>query len=136
MFEILRKSLATGVVTTAFPPASGDLPRWRRGQPEINFSAWKDMKPAVAACPTGAISARDEQGERVATLDLAKCTFCGLCAEAEPAIQMTNRAMLAARRRAELVTTAKYEIGADGMASGLVEVSQPGAAPIPPVADD
>lgn len=136
MFEILRKSLATGIVTTAFPPASRDLPRWRRGQPEINFSAWKDMKPAVAACPTGALSARDENGKRVATLDLAKCTFCGLCAEAEPAIQMSTRAMLAARRRAELITTAKYAVGADGLASSLLEVSQPGASPIPLAADD
>jgi Ni,Fe-hydrogenase III small subunit len=47
-------------------------------------------------------------------LDLGKCTFCGLCAEADEAIRMTNVCELAARRRADLVTTAEYQLAANG----------------------
>jgi len=34
----------------------------------------------------GAISHEDANGRRIARLDLAKCIFCGLCAEIDPAI--------------------------------------------------
>src|SRR5208283_5937551 len=51
---------------------------------------------------------------RVARLDLAKCTFCGLCAEADKAIRMTNVCECAARRRDDLVTEASYSLKPDG----------------------
>ena len=49
-------------------------------------------------------------GTRAVKLDLGKCTFCGLCAEADPAIRMTNVRELATRHKADLVTTATYEL--------------------------
>jgi Ni,Fe-hydrogenase III small subunit/formate hydrogenlyase subunit 6/NADH:ubiquinone oxidoreductase subunit I len=115
MFDILRKSLATGVVTTDYPatPRSAE-PCAGRGCPKIDFAQWKDVRAAVAACPTGALSSSDRTGVRTATFDLGKCTFCGLCAEADPAIQMTNACELATGRREDLVTTAKYELNRDG----------------------
>ena len=54
------------------------------------------------------------------TLDLSKCTFCGLCAEADAAIRMTSACELATRRKADLVTTARYELGADGGQGKLI----------------
>ena len=65
-------------------------------------------------CPTGAISFEDAGGRRVARLDLAKCIFCGLCAEAAPEIRMTNVCECAARRRDDLVTSADYILKNDG----------------------
>ncbi len=114
MFEILRKSLATGIVTTDYPLAPAEVSNQARGRPEIDFANWKDARPAVAACPTGALACIDSGRTRAVTLDLGKCTFCGLCAEADTAIRMTNACELAARRTADLVTTAKYELGPDG----------------------
>jgi Ni,Fe-hydrogenase III small subunit/formate hydrogenlyase subunit 6/NADH:ubiquinone oxidoreductase subunit I len=114
MFEILRKSLATGVVTTRYPATAAEISSQARGKPEIDFVNWKDARPAAAICPTGAIACRDEGGERLATLDLGKCIFCGLCAEADPAIRMTNQCELAARKKEALISSVRYKLAADG----------------------
>ena len=120
MFEILRKSLAVGIVTTAYPQTPIEVSSQSRGRPEIDFPNWKDARPAVAACPTGALACSDDGGTRAVTLDLSKCTFCGLCAEADTAIRMTSACELATRRKADLVTTARYELGADGGQGKLI----------------
>jgi Ni,Fe-hydrogenase III small subunit/ferredoxin len=120
MFEILRKSLATGIVTTDYPQTPAEVSSQARGRPEIDFPNWKDARPAIAACPTGALSCEEGGGTRAVTLDLSKCTFCGLCAETDTAIRMTNACELAARRKADLVTTAKYELGPDGAQGKLI----------------
>jgi Ni,Fe-hydrogenase III small subunit/formate hydrogenlyase subunit 6/NADH:ubiquinone oxidoreductase subunit I len=114
MFEILRKSLATGVVTTDYPQTPVELSPFARGRPEIDFPNWKDARPAVAACPTAALACAEDERTRTITLDLGKCVFCGLCAEADAAIRMTNVCELAARQRADLMTTAQYQLTADG----------------------
>ena len=121
MFEILRKSLATGLVTTAYPQTPAELSSQARGRPEIDFAKWRDARPAVAACPTRALTCEDSGGTRAVTLDLAKCTFCGLCAEADAAIRMTSACELAVRRKADLVTRAKYELGPGGVQGKLLE---------------
>src|ERR1044071_6070579 len=108
MFEILRKSFATGIVTTPFPPAPQNPElRCGRGRPEINYRAWKDARSAAAACPTAAIACQDSNGLRQVTLDLGKCTFCGLCAEADDSIRMTHESALATEHRQDLITDRK-----------------------------
>src|SRR5437899_7279327 len=114
MFEILRKSFATGVVTTSYPETPPEVSSHARGRPEIDFANWKDARPATAICPTGAISYEDRNGQRAARLDLAKCIFCGLCAEVDQAIRMTNICECAARAREDLVTSAAYRLKSDG----------------------
>ncbi len=114
MFEILRKSFSTGVVTSAYPKAPPQISSQVRGRPGIDFANWKDARPAVAACPTGALSFSDNHTARSVTLDLGNCTFCGLCAEADPAIRMTNICELAAASRADLTSTARYELASNG----------------------
>ena len=103
MFDIIRQSLKTGVVTTSYPDAPPLLSPRARGRPEIDWANWKDARPAAAACPTGAISFEDAGAGRTARLDLAKCVFCGLCAETAPEIRMSNVCECAARRREDLV---------------------------------
>jgi len=114
MLEILRQSLTAGVVTTRYPEAAGEAPARARGRPEIDWVNWKDARPAAAACPTGAISYDDQNGERTVGLDLAKCTFCGLCADVEPAIRMTSVTKCATRVRGDLVASTSYGLKADG----------------------
>jgi len=114
MFEILRKCLRTGVVTTRYPDSPAELSPGARGRPAINFGAWHDARPAAEVCPTGAITCRDDKATRLVRFDLGKCTFCGLCAEVEPSIQMTAECELAVSRRQTLLSEARYELNADG----------------------
>ena len=130
MFEILRKSLATGVVTSSYPDTPPAVSPKARGRPEIDFANWKDARPAAAICPTGAISFEDLAGRRTARLDLAKCIFCGLCADVDNAIRMTNTCECAARHRDELVGGATYALRSDG-AHDRILAGSPGPAPHP-----
>src|SRR6185503_457831 len=118
--ETLRQSLKTGVVTTSYPQTSPEVSNRARGKPEIDWANWKDARPATAICPTGAISSADANGQRVAALDLAKCIFCGLCADVDPAIRMTNQCECATRLRNDLVTSATYSLKTDGTHDRMV----------------
>lgn len=125
MFETLRQSLKIGVVTTSYPETPPELSSRARGKPEIDWVNWRDARPASAACPTGAISHEDVNDHRVARLDLAKCTFCGLCADVDPAIRMTGMTECATRLRSSLMTTAGYALAADGTHDRLLRPPSP-----------
>ena len=112
MFEILRKSLATGIVTKPFPDV--ETGGCGRGRPQIDFATWKDARPGAGACPTGALSCADVQTGRTVALDIGKCTYCGLCAEADPSIRMSTECQIAAVHREDLITTALYDLNSDG----------------------
>src|SRR5439155_5196144 len=114
MFDLLAKSLKTGVVTTRYPDTPPEVSDRARGRPEIDWANWKDARPASDVCPTRAIEVRQDSTTRTATLDLGKCVFCGLCAEVEAAIRISRRCELAARRRGDLRFTARYPLNADG----------------------
>ncbi|MBU6409710.1 MAG: NADH-quinone oxidoreductase subunit NuoB [Verrucomicrobia bacterium] len=125
MFEILRKSLKTGIVTERYPQTPPQISPLARGRPEIDFGNWKDARPAAAVCPTGAIAYSDQGGERATTFDLGKCIFCGLCAEADPAIRVTNRCELAATRKTALQFSATYKLLPDGSHERLLSAPSP-----------
>ena len=132
MFETLRQSLKAGVVTTSYPATPPEVSRRTRGRPEIDWTNWQDARRAAAVCPTGAIACRDEPDEhgvnRSATLDLAKCVFCGLCADVDPAIRMTPQCELSARSRESLRHTARYQLNADGTHQRVLETPPPSAS--------
>jgi Ni,Fe-hydrogenase III small subunit/formate hydrogenlyase subunit 6/NADH:ubiquinone oxidoreductase subunit I len=129
MFEIIRKSLAAGVVTTAYPQTPAEVSARSRGRPEIDYANWKDARPGAQICPTGAISYEDSGGRRATQLDMAKCIFCGLCADVDKAIRMTGKSECAARSRAELVETAVYSLKSDGTHERLVSAPATGPSP-------
>ena len=111
MLRILLNALSTGVVTTRYP-AEPSVPADRfRGAPVLRPGS---HLPPPTVCPTGAISeCLDEEGRHIA-LDLARCVFCGRCAE-DPwagAITIGRDFELAARRRADL----RIEVVADDAA--------------------
>jgi len=129
MFEILRKSLVTGVVTTRYPATPVDVAPNARGRPAIDWAQWQDARPAARVCPTGAIEYADAAGIRTAGLDLGKCVFCGLCADADKAIRMTNECELACLRRNGLITAARYALNPDGTHQRLSSGPGAGSAP-------
>jgi Ni,Fe-hydrogenase III small subunit/formate hydrogenlyase subunit 6/NADH:ubiquinone oxidoreductase subunit I len=129
MFETLRQSLKTGVVTTSYPETPPEVSRRARGKPEIDWAHWKDARPAAAICPTGAISFDDANRQRAVRLDLAKCIFCGLCADVDKAIRMTNVCECTARRRDDLVTSAGYSLKTDGTQERMVSPPSVTTAP-------
>ncbi len=137
MFGILGKSLSTGVVTENYPATPPQTSSRARGKPEIDWANWKDARPATAICPTGAISHQDANGRRLAKLDLASCIFCGLCAEVDKAIRMTNMCECAARRREELATSATYTLKPDGSHEKMISPpAKSGRAALPRGQDD
>src|SRR5262249_47494663 len=134
MFETLRQSLNVGVVTTSYPATPAEVSSRARGKPEIDWLNWKDARPAARICPTGAIAYTDTNTHRMARFDLAKCIFCGLCADVDSAIRMTNQSECAARRRDDLVSSGDYSLKADGThdrllsQSTVARLNQPGPA--------
>ena len=131
MLQILRKSFLTGIVTSAYPQEAPAISSKARGRPEIDFQNWKDARPAANICPTGAISYQDNSSQRRAQLDLGKCIFCGLCAEIDKNIRMTNDCECASESRARLTTLASYKLNPDGTHESLIAGFAPGISDQP-----
>jgi Ni,Fe-hydrogenase III small subunit len=126
MFQILLKALRVGVVTTRYPAEPSVPPDRFRGAPLLRPGS---HLPPPAVCPVGALSEHlDAEGRRHVELDLARCVFCGRCAE-DPwagAITMGRDFELAARSRADL----RIEVVADDPAPRLGS-GRPAAGPPP-----
>jgi Ni,Fe-hydrogenase III small subunit/formate hydrogenlyase subunit 6/NADH:ubiquinone oxidoreductase subunit I len=110
MFKILNKTAQTGIVTIAYPDTAAPAPECFRGAPRFDYANWRDSRPAAMACPTGAISYRENQSVREVTVDYGLCIYCGECAGADSsgAVQITREYELAVSHRADLITTAAY----------------------------
>jgi len=132
MFETLRQSLKTGVVTTSYPKTPSEISSHARGKPEIDWSNWKDARIGAKVCPTAAIAYEDHDGERIATLDLGKCIFCGLCGDADATIRMTSACELSACSSDELKKVARYKLASDSTQQSLIEMSGAVATPSRP----
>jgi Ni,Fe-hydrogenase III small subunit len=123
MLRIILNALRTGVVTTRYPAEPSVPPDRFRGAPVLRPGSGL---PPPSVCPTGALSERFDGGRRHVALDLARCVFCGRCAE-DPwagAITMGRDFELAARRRDDL----RIEVVAD-------EPAVPAAGPAGPTPD-
>ncbi len=108
MLRMLLNALRTGVVTTRYPAETSIPPERFRGAPVLRAGSGL---PPPDICPTGALSERIESGSRHLALDLARCAFCGRCAE-DPwagAVTMGREFELAARARSDL----RIEVAAD-----------------------
>ena len=108
MLRILINALRTGVVTTRYPAEPSVPPDRFRGAPVLSPGS---HLPPPTVCPAGAISEYVDTGGRHVALDVARCVFCGRCAE-DPwagAVTMGRDFELAARSRADL----RIEVVAD-----------------------
>ena len=98
---MLVNALRSGVVTTRYPAEQSVPPDRFRGLPLLRPGS---HLPPPSICPTGALSERTDGGRRHVELDVARCVFCGRCAE-NPwagAVAMGRDFELATRRRDDL----------------------------------
>jgi Ni,Fe-hydrogenase III small subunit len=112
MLRILLNALRTGVVTTRYPAKPGVPPDRFRGAPVLRpGSEW----PPASVCPSGALAEVLDGEHRHVTFDLARCVFCGRCADApwHGAVTMGREFECAARTRGDL----RVEVMADGPAA-------------------
>lgn len=124
MFKILQKTLSTGIATMNYPAEPAKISERFRGRPIFDLEKWKDPRPGVEVCPTGAISLRDQGDSRKVTVDYGLCVFCGLCAEAssDQAVRIGQEFELATTQRRNLVLTAEYTLNADRTHRALLKV--------------
>jgi Ni,Fe-hydrogenase III small subunit/formate hydrogenlyase subunit 6/NADH:ubiquinone oxidoreductase subunit I len=112
MLRIVINALRTGVVTTRYPALPSEPPLRFRGAPLLRPGS---VLPPPSVCPTGAIAERRDADGRHVGLDLARCVFCGRCAE-DPwseAVSMGRDFELAAWNRNDL----RIEVLADAPAN-------------------
>ncbi len=117
MITAILRSLRTGIVTVRYPDQPAQPPERFRGAPQIRPGIAFDALPPASVCPSGAIVGGS--GEAKYSIDIARCIFCGRCAEQsrEGAIETGRTFELSARRRESLVV--EVEKGADGKSSQL-----------------
>jgi Ni,Fe-hydrogenase III small subunit/formate hydrogenlyase subunit 6/NADH:ubiquinone oxidoreductase subunit I len=103
MLTAILRSLRTGVVTVRYPDRPARAVERFRGAPLVRPGALAGALPPPSVCPSGAIAAG--AGQAGYSIDLARCAFCGRCAEGSSAsaIGLGWKVELAARRRESLV---------------------------------
>ena len=105
MMRNLIQGLRQGVVTTRYPAPAGrtEPPERFRGAPKPEVGHPYSDLPTASVCPTGAIIADKTQG--VYTIDLARCIFCGRCADKATggALRMTPDFELSSPLRKDLL---------------------------------
>lgn len=81
MFNLLKRMLKTGVVTTKEPFKAP--PANYRGTILVTSELCTHCQTCVQVCPAGAISYKVAEDQSFARLefDYAKCMYCGLCVE-------------------------------------------------------
>jgi Ni,Fe-hydrogenase III small subunit/NAD-dependent dihydropyrimidine dehydrogenase PreA subunit len=104
MIDLLTARLRQGHRTVRYPNAPAVLPERHRGLVRIDASLCREgCAQCIDACPTDALARR---GAGIA-LDLGRCIGCIDCERAcqSGAVEPSNEHRLAARTRADLVTT-------------------------------
>jgi Ni,Fe-hydrogenase III small subunit len=118
MLRILVNALRTGVVTTRYPAEPSVPPARFRGLPVLQSG---NRLPPSSVCPSGALSERVDDGHRHVDLDVARCVFCGRCAEGQwaEAVKVGREFELSARRREDL----SVGVYSDGVGVGASETA-------------
>lgn len=110
MLSILRRRLATRIVTSRYPALPDVPPPAFRGMPEFVEAACRGDGACAAVCPTAAIQVTSMSDGWTWHLDRAACIGCGLCMEVCPstALTVSPEFELASRMRADLVETVHF----------------------------
>lgn len=109
MLTALLRSLRTGVVTTRYPATPAQPPPRFRGAPHIRSGSGCSALLLSSVCPSSAITS--SEGERRCSIDLARCLFCGRCAEEslQGAVELGREVELAQSSRERLVVELAFD---------------------------
>ncbi|OON40107.1 formate hydrogenlyase complex iron-sulfur subunit [Izhakiella australiensis] len=114
MFNFLKKTLKTGVVTERYPLAPLAVDKNLRGRPQHNSQQCIGCAACINACPSNALTvATDSQSNRLQwQLNLGRCIFCGRCEEVCPttAIRLSTEFELAVWQKADLLQQASFAL--------------------------
>jgi Ni,Fe-hydrogenase III small subunit/NAD-dependent dihydropyrimidine dehydrogenase PreA subunit len=109
MIKALLSRFAQGYRTIPFPQKAPTLPERFRGLPVIEKSRCTAAcaKVCQEVCPVDAITFEQENSTKTPKLDLGKCLFCGVCAQACPgqALRFSTDYRLTTRAREDLLFT-------------------------------
>ena len=107
MFDILKKTLKTGTVTTKYPGVPDIAPPGFRGKPELIPDKCTYCGECVEVCPSGVIWLNEEKGAKKLTLSYCGCIFCGRCEEAcrYQAIKLTQEYEIASKTKDDLLAS-------------------------------
>lgn len=107
MFNIIKKMIKTGIVTTVDPIKPP--PATSRGKINVHTDLCQGCKQCIDICPAQAIQyvEIDKESFATLTLDYTKCILCGLCVEHCPsgALYQENICKLATRTKENLIET-------------------------------
>ncbi|MCP4897761.1 MAG: hydrogenase [bacterium] len=101
MLKVLKNRFEQGCKTSKYPQVNVELPPRYRGLPIIDQQAPDELAVRCSeACPEDALDATQK------TLDLARCTFCGICEDLSEGkfVSFTQNFELATADREHLVT--------------------------------
>lgn len=106
MFDILKMTIKTGVVTTKYPEKEDHVSEVFRGKPQIIPEKCTLCGVCAEACLSGALSLEMSEFEKILTLSYCGCIFCGRCEEVCPnqAIKLTREFEMASKTKDDLVT--------------------------------
>ncbi|SFN52489.1 formate hydrogenlyase subunit 6 [Izhakiella capsodis] len=114
MFNFLKKSLKTGVVTEQYPLAPLAVDKNLRGKPQHNSQQCIGCAACVNACPSNALTVETDtaNNQLLWQLNLGRCIFCGRCEEVCPttAIRLSTEFELAVWQKADLLQQARFSL--------------------------
>ncbi len=112
MFNILKKTIKTGVVTTKYPHEQDNAPKGFRGKPDLFPEKCTFCGDCAGACPTGALQLDEKESEKILTLSCGGCIFCGRCEDVctADAIRLTEEYEMASKTKNDLDTVIRRRL--------------------------
>lgn len=106
MFDILKMTIKTGVVTTKYPEQEDHVSEGFRGKPQFIPEKCTLCGACAETCPSGALSLEISGLEKILILSYCDCIFCGRCEEVCPhqAIKLTREFEMASKTKDDLVS--------------------------------
>jgi formate hydrogenlyase subunit 6/NADH:ubiquinone oxidoreductase subunit I len=116
VFKLLKEAIRTGSVTERYPFGPFEPSPGFRGKVEYDPKTCMACAACTMVCPSNALSMQTdpEANARTWSYCLGQCIFCARCQEVCPtgAIWLSERFELAVTSRADLFTTASFELTA------------------------
>lgn len=112
MFDILRMTIKTGVLTAKYPEKEDHVSEGFRGMPKFVPEKCTMCGDCVEICPSNVLWLEKTEYEMRLTMSYCGCIFCGCCEEicTHQAIKLTREFEMASKTRDDLVSIIRRKI--------------------------